>query len=90
MGREGEEEFLENYSLSACAPRLLSILTRAMEEHPGGERKSIERSDCQLCQMGDWTFPFEEPILDTSRWMGAQLLPPLFPGAVYQTGYEKL
>jgi glycosyltransferase involved in cell wall biosynthesis len=40
MGREGRRRVLENYTYQACAPRLLSILTRAMEEHPGGERKS--------------------------------------------------
>jgi len=40
MGREGRRKVLENYTYQACAPRLLSILTRAMEKHPGGERKS--------------------------------------------------
>ena len=40
MGREGRRRVLENYTYQACAPRLLSILTRAMEKHPGGERKS--------------------------------------------------
>jgi glycosyltransferase involved in cell wall biosynthesis len=40
MGREGRRRVLESYTYQACAPRLLSILNRAMEKHPGGERKS--------------------------------------------------
>jgi len=40
MGREGRRRVLENYTYQACAPRLFSILTRAMEKPHGGERRS--------------------------------------------------
>jgi glycosyltransferase involved in cell wall biosynthesis len=40
MGREGRRRVLKNYTYQACAPRLFSILTRAMEQPHGGERRS--------------------------------------------------
>jgi glycosyltransferase involved in cell wall biosynthesis len=40
MGREGRRKVLRDYTYQACAPRLFSTLTRAMEKPHGGERKS--------------------------------------------------
>jgi glycosyltransferase involved in cell wall biosynthesis len=40
MGREGRKKVMENYTYQVCAPRLFSVLTRAMEKPHGGERGS--------------------------------------------------
>ena len=72
MGREGRRRVLENYTFQACAPRLLSILTSDDGEPIEGKGDLIERSNCQLCKMGDYAFPLLRnpssiPALDGSR-----------------------